>query len=262
MTSATHLDQDALAAIQLIKWPGCDVDGMPVTPTQAMEILVRTNGTYFSTNDREFEQDVERIFYAAIPKPEWDNEWWITPEPVSKPTEEHRSYWFKMRHRIEEYCKQMGILNLEYLKNQRVCSSFIGGPHGWCNWNGNIFQRGINIGKWPSTTEVYEEWQMIAAAFPYLNLTCRLLSHEAGYAEGNPGIAVVYEVKDGQVIARLPADNEIEYVSSDKDSSDITDIFINRMMYSLDGRHKYEHGVSLQDWKRACHHVAKVMTEQ
>jgi len=116
----------------------------------------------------------------------------------------------------------------------------------------------MNIGKWPSATEVYQEWQLIASAFPYLNLTCRLLHHEAGYSERTPGIAVVYEVKEGKVKARYPYKDEIDLVSPDKDQA----LLIKEVKDKFNSGLSFEHGITLQDWKKVCDHVASIMTSK
>jgi hypothetical protein len=252
-TATTYLTEKELTAIELPKWPGCDVDGDSVTSEQAMEILVRTQSRYFSTNDKEFAKTVEKIFYSAIPKPEWGEEWWQDDyDYYSKITEEEEEQ--KRRKKLVEKFKQksnyhmeIGTLDLEYLHNERVCSCYIGGPNGWCDWDGKIHQRGKNVGKWPTATEIYNEWELIAAAFPFLRLTCRLLTHEAGCSEGNPGIAVVYEVANGEVKARLATENEINFITSDDHSKSMMNLFVSG--FSNPSR---ERGVTPHLWEKAC----------
>lgn len=93
----------------------------------------------------------------------------------------------------------VGQLDLQYLYNSRILSSWIGGPHGWCDWNGYIRCSNYNIEKHPSVEEICKEWQVIATAFPYLNLKSQLITEEG---EGN--IAVEFEVKDGTAIMKTP----------------------------------------------------------
>ena len=59
--------------------------------------------------------------------------------------------------------KDISHIELEYLSNHRIVSSWIGGPHGWCNWEGNIGCNNYNIGKHPSCKEVYNEWIKMSA---------------------------------------------------------------------------------------------------
>lgn len=246
-----YLTQEQLSKVYLPKWPGCDVDGISVTPEQAMEILVRTNGTYFSTNDREFEKQVRDIFYGTIPHPEWGERWW--GDSLHGPNEETGGERWNRWALCDDYCREMGLLNLEYLANQRVCSSYIGGPYGWCDWDGRIYQRGKNVGKWPSAGEIYDEWAKIAKAFPYLNLTCKLLDHEAGYGDEGSGIAVVYEVAEGTVKARTPIPEDLDSITGaygDEEPNDV-DLFIRNFDNPFS-----ERGVSLDTWRTACNLVA------
>jgi hypothetical protein len=250
-----YLNEKQLSEINLPKWPGCDVDGSPVTREQAMEILARTFGGYFSTNDREFEEQVKEIYYTAgsfegIPE---RGEWWDDDSRAKdgESEEERRDRLHKSWNFQSAYQGKMGLLPLEYLSNQRVCSSYIGGPYGWCDWSGRIHQRDKNIGKWPSANEVYNEWATIAKAFPYLTLECRLLTHEAGYHRDKglerPEIAVVYEVSNGVVKARMPV--EADYAKGNLTESD-GDISFDFMLPGA------ERGVSLSVWREACCIVA------
>lgn len=256
-----YLNENQLSEINLPKWPGCDVDGTSVTRKQAMEILARTFGGYFFTNDREFEEQVKEIYYTAgsfegIPK---GGKWWDDGSRAKdgESEEERKDRLFKSWKLQSVYQGKMGLLPLEYLNNQRVCSSYIGGPYGWCDWSGRIHQRNKNIGKWPSAIEVYNEWATIAKAFPYLTLECRLLTHEAGYHENEglerPEIAVVYEVGEGLAKARMPI--ESDYAKGNLTESD-GDISFDFMIPGA------ERGVSLDVWREACRLAAGVNHSQ
>lgn len=255
---AEFLNDEQIAKIDLPKWPGCDVDGKDVTPEQAQEILVRTCYPYFLTNDREFGNQAAKIFYEAIPHPEWGEDWWVTDyiDRTAKDKEERLNLLRLAWGRQSKYHREIKLLNIEYLYNHRVCSSYIGGPYGWCNWDGKIHQRNINIGKWPSATEVFKEWATIAKAFPFLELTCRLLDHEAGYHENSdleePKIAVVFEVKDGEVKARTPVemDHDPQFVTQ----CDNVDAHVPITFDFLQ-----ERGVSLDEWTQACKRVVSTL---
>ncbi len=158
--------------ISLRKWPAMVVVGQSVTKEQAMEILIRTDDFGFSTNDQDFKEQVRKLIYA-------------TPEDT-----------------YQTFVKKYGLLDLEYLHNERICSCWIGGPKGWCSWSGHIGCNNYNIGKWPSIEEVYNEWVLIAQTFPYLDLTCQLLDGET--SEENSQAVVEFIVKDGTVEMRIP----------------------------------------------------------
>jgi hypothetical protein len=169
----------------LTKWPLLLVSGEPVTEEQANEILVRTN-SYFMGNDREWVRFVRKTF--GLPEEEW------VPREIQDPAE--RLAWWREHNRKEDEARAaLGLLDLEYLYNDRITSSWIGGPHGWCNWNGEIGTANYNIGKWPTVEEVTEEWQLIATSFPYLDLTAQLVTDE-----GEGELAAEWRVQRGEVI--------------------------------------------------------------
>lgn len=177
-------------SIGLPKWPALVVVGRPVTYDQAREIIIRTDDFHFSTNNRGFKRQLEECVYGH------------REDEHSLTTEERLERWSKENERKAE----LGLLNLEYLNNHRIVSSFIGGPHGWCNWDGTIGCNTYNIGKWPSVEEVYDEWVEIAAAFPFLHLTCQLMNHESGFEESNddPRPLIEFRIKDGEVTMNKP----------------------------------------------------------
>jgi hypothetical protein len=140
----------------LTKWPRLLIEGDPVTPKQAAEIIFRTTGwDYIHGNDRGFTDQVCEVVGLPPGKHGWP-EW----EDVQA---------FQQRHQI---------LSVEYLHNSRIASSWIGGPHGWCSWEGFIGCSNYNIGKWPSTEEMQADLDKIAQAFPYLRMTVQLVPDE------------------------------------------------------------------------------------
>lgn len=147
------------------KWPRLIVNGKPVTVDQAEQILVRTNGTYLHCNDHVWEREAYKIF--GLPDI-------FSPEHDDKKTEPGglRSLFEQEERGIAE----LGMLRLNYLENSRIATSYIGGTHGWCDWDGSIGCADYNIGKWPSCEEVTSDWKQIARAFPYLDLKCQVVS--------------------------------------------------------------------------------------
>lgn len=141
-----------LLDLGLPKWPHMTVEGSWVTKEQAAEIILRTDSAYFSCNDREWTAMLCRAAGIEMEEPGW-------PDYTS----------------VEAYRERIRALSLEYLTNAQILSAYIGGPHGWCQWDGRIRARPTTgIGKWPDMTEVMAEWEIIAAAFPYLTLTSQL----------------------------------------------------------------------------------------
>lgn len=158
----------------LTKWPRLLVVGEPVTARQAEEIIIRTNHWYLITNDTRFERDIYAAAGIAL-----RDESYVLPDAVS----------------LRDFERRHHVLSLSYLHNHRIVSSWIGGPHGWVDWDGNVGCDNYNVGKWPGRDEVLEDWEKIAEAFPYLNLRAQLLPDE-GECEAP---AVEYRMHNGVV---------------------------------------------------------------
>lgn len=160
----------------LTKWPLLLVSGDRVTEEQANDILIRTNSPYLGANDKEWVRQVCAEFGVTL------TERWGDPDWRSQDT----AY------------TALGVLDLHYLHNSRIVSTWIGGAHGWCDWDGTIGCSNYNIGKWPSVEAVTEDWQTIASRFPFLSLRAQLVPDE-GEA---PGPVVEWIVDGGQVAMR------------------------------------------------------------
>lgn len=160
----------------LTKWPRLLVAGQPVTEHQANEILIRTNPRYLQVNDQSWNHTVGRLMGFRVD-----------------------GHGFPDYASLDEMCERLGMLHLNYLENSRIASSWIGGPHGWCDWDGRIGCGSHNIGKWPSMEEVTADWNVIARTFPYLDLTAQLITNE-----GEGEIAAEWRVKDGAAVEREP----------------------------------------------------------
>lgn len=176
--------------IALPKWPAMVVVGESVSILQAKEILIRTDSLWFSTNDREFKNSLNEYLFGFKSQGYEDIYDTIRRELNVDP--------FKY---MDLHLKQYNILDINYLRNYRICSSWIGGAHGWCNWDGTIFSSNYNIGKWPKIEEVYDEWCTISEAFPYLDLTCQLLDGET-CEDAKP--VIEFRVKKGKVTMHIP----------------------------------------------------------
>lgn len=172
-----------LLARSLPKWPALVVAGNPITRDEACEVLIRTQDFHFSTNDRAFQREIEDLLGI----PEYDYS-----------TETLRPHYDAVDARYKEY----QCLGLEYLQNRRIVSCYIGGPHGWCNWNGRIHCDSYNIGKWPTCEAVFKEWQLIATAFPFLTLTSQLWSGEQCEESTKP--IIQFNIADGKATVHEP----------------------------------------------------------
>jgi len=167
-----------LMSIILPKWPALVVSGNNVTKEQAKEIIIRTGPAYLCSNDKDFERQIYEVMGISL---EEENEYSCRPNFDD----------------IDKVSKDLKILPLEYMRNQRVLSTWIGGPHGWCSWDGVIFANNYNIGKWPSCDTIFEELVTISQAFPFLDMSCQLFSGET-YEEGTKCV-VQFDVYDGLV---------------------------------------------------------------
>jgi hypothetical protein len=191
--------------IVLPKWPAMVVVGRPVSQQQAMEIIIRTDDLHFGSNDHKFNKTLNEYFYdVKIDRDGWSNVYdaVATKLGISKEVKyfnELYDYMYKKR-------SEVGRVELTYLNNSRITSSWVGGAHGWCDWNGNIGCNNYNIGKWPSVEEVYNEWKLIAKAFPYLDLTCQLMNHESSCEDmvDDPKPLINFVVKKGKVKMKEP----------------------------------------------------------
>lgn len=148
----------------LPKWPQMRVSGKPITVEQAKEII-RVTDIFFdypSGNDRatinwvvdalQFPHELEPVgSWSFEVQAEWRERWGISPE---------RS------------------LKSNFVYNDWISCSFIGGPHGWCNPDGTI-KFTDNIGKHPHGESVYEDWSLVAECYPFLEIGITLMSGEA-----------------------------------------------------------------------------------
>lgn len=227
----------------LPKWPALVVDGHSVTAEQAAEILIRTN-TYLCSNEREFDNQAKALIYGlTLDDP---SEYDADVKAIEKilGISAQGPGWFKIYEYKEAKEKELGVLDIKYLSNHRISSAWIGGPHGWCDWDGVIGCHNYNIGKWPSVEDIYKEWKIIAKAFPFLDLRCQLMNHEASCEDmtENPGPVVEYRVKDGKV-------KMVENFRSIKRSS-FTDLDVSGFL-----RPDREIGCSLETLKDAVNYV-------
>lgn len=165
----------AALSIGLPKWPEMIVVGDTVTPEQAKQVILATDNSltdmYGAGNNRDFTKFYHNEsltnLYTHL---EWSG---FTSEMLDvlgfTPIEPSKSIY-----------EVLGTIPLDYIGNDLAMSSYIGGPSGWMNVDGTIYST-KNIGKWPSVQDVFEEWKMVAKAFPFLNLTATLMSDESGF---------------------------------------------------------------------------------
>ncbi len=137
------------------KWPAMLITGEKVTEEQAMDIIIRTDEAVVNPN-----------MYTFGNNQDFGKQW-------AKLIDVRYDYDESVYSRLE--C--INFVSLEYLYNNLLSSCWMGGSHSWIWEDGSIF-RFSNIGKWPSTEEVFDELKRIAQAFPYLKLKVTLFDEQ------------------------------------------------------------------------------------
>lgn len=150
------------------KWPQFLVYGTPVNPDKAMEIIARIDSFFewMSGNDEAWINHCRNVLGI-----------------------DYSAQWYE-RH------AQVILKGIEYLDTEWISSPFVFGPHGWIHPNGVILNTD-NIGKWPSEDEVTKELQIIAKAFPFLDMDAVCMSGESCEKDTVPTDA--WTVKEGTV---------------------------------------------------------------
>jgi hypothetical protein len=183
--TVTQADIQRLEGMYLPKWPEMAVWGKPVTVEQAKDIILRTDS--FLTNINEFSGGNNK---------RWCD--WARGELGFQHLVEDESegHWARKEGVEAKLRAAIGFVETEYVHNTWAASCYVYGPYGWCHPDGTIWYED-NIGKWPNAREVFEEWQALAKAFPFLDLTVTLFS---GESDADDVEAVVsFRVQDGQV---------------------------------------------------------------
>lgn len=174
--------RQALSDVTLIKWPQMIVTGASVTREQAKEIIIRTDpffsdvALYAGGNDQEFTiryQQQSGVLAAVSCSDQ------------------------QIRERVQEAVDSVvKPIPLDYLDNDWASSGFVYGPHGWCQPDGTI-EYHDNIGKWPEAVDLYDEWQSIARAFPYLSLFASFMDAES--CDTDASVVLQFVLHEGAV---------------------------------------------------------------
>lgn len=171
---------------ELTKWPRLLVAGDPVTREQANDILIRTNSRYLDGNDQAWMVQVAAVYGFAL-----DHHGFMDWQPANTAFD------------------ALGVLDLGHLANEQVTSTWVGGPHGWCDWDGRIGCNTYNIGQYPTRTQVQDDLDAIAATWPFLRMDVQVVADE-----GDGDLLAMWQVDAGTAVLvepgpRLPA-NEID----------------------------------------------------
>lgn len=163
----------------LPKWSQMRVIGKPITPSYASEIIRRT--------DLIFHQP----YYSHIGY-DWLAKTLGMPNTTSF-TE------------LRQWQQRWGLIYTDYVHNDWISSSFIYGANGWCHPDGSLYFQ-FNIGKWPAVSEVVEDWQTIANAFPDLCLDAMLMDKED--SDPDPNLVCAILVRGPKVVVHSPIQYE------------------------------------------------------
>lgn len=188
-----------LEIVDLGKWPSLVVTGERISERAANEVIIRTTALEFlEVNDSEWNDLVMDAF------------------GLSRRRDQHNQSWQEDLARLTAQEHELRTLPLQYLHNSRVSSAYIGGPHGWCNWDGTIGCAGYSIGKWPDGLTIQRDLKAITTAFPYLNMTVQVV-HENDVTEDEPHASITWYVHGDEieydVSSRQPLVTPVELLS-------------------------------------------------
>lgn len=171
----------------LPKWPQMFVSGDPVSIEQAKEIIRRTDRFFqcpkYSGNNRAYSNRV----MEALKFPKGDES-----DILFDKEDQWRQNW--------------NYINTEYVFNDWIACSFIGGPHGWCNPDGKIYFSD-NVGKWPSVQDIHKDWVVLAREFPFVRAGITLMDRESCEENKNPVVSML--VEKGKVYLIDPEEKDV-----------------------------------------------------
>lgn len=190
------------------KWPQCIVIGDNVKKYEAMEIIRRTDNFFSGISFYGLTYNLDRFMSELLQAINYpitiDNE--VDPDLV------------------KEWNKEWGLLdNLNYFRTDWINSHWVGGYHGWCSPEGVIGYQN-NIGKYPEEEEIIEDLYILAENFPFLTLSCTIMSKEEG--EDNNYPLATYTLDHG-LVERLTKPLDIEYLMKYKRGVEISFEFVN-----------------------------------
>lgn len=187
----------------LPKWPQMLVTGASVTKEQALEIIRRTD-SFFSFphgNDHAYVEEAINLV-GFPPKPVHPRKADLTPEAEEKFISDLNRYW----EAVSCWKADWGYLETQYVRNDWISSCFISGPHGWCHPDGTI-GFADNVGKWPSVEEIKNDWEILAKAFPFLEVEITLMNKESCEEDSQPVVSMV--IRNEEITLVDPAERDV-----------------------------------------------------
>lgn len=214
----TSQEKELLQKASLPKWPMLKIAGDSVTPEQAQDIILRTDGFFTEldgySNHREFAADYRRLAFGGL----FDH-------LLSNDQERDWKEIYQTQATLRAHLK---CVITHYIHNTWADSSYVGGPYGWCHPDGTIAYS-HNVGKWPSAEEIYEDLEAIAQAWPFLKMQATLYSGDMSDENVQPVIS--FQVEAGKVTVvpgGLVTESEVE-------TPDIMAVFQTKMFGTRSG---------------------------
>lgn len=215
--------------VNLPRWSQMLVWGKPVTRLQARDIINRTDPFFYTLGE-----------YAGGNNHDW-NQWaretlGIAAVRELLATANRTERWTLESRIMAQVAQEMGFVRTQYVTSNWASCSFVHGPHGWCHPDGTIAYVD-NVGKYPYTTALYEDWRELARAFPFLDLTVTLMDGEGCEADIRPLIS--FRVREGSVAVLLtPVMPEPQEDVRERIDRSITNAFVR-----LNGNVRAEQGL-------------------
>lgn len=176
-----------LLNVDLPKWPQLIVTGKSVSKDRALEIIRRTDVFFrhgIGGNNSEFNEWV----INTVNFPELD-------DYKYKNDDDFNSAFDAYTDALNTWHDNWNYVTTEYVANSWISCSELGGPCGFMHQDGQIgYDR--NIGKWPSVEEVFNDFKVIAEAFPDLDMEATIMNGEE--CEYPTRALVSFKIKDGK----------------------------------------------------------------
>lgn len=231
------IDKQTAFDIVLPKWPQMKVIGTPITVDQAKEIIFRTDnflnyvGRYGGGNDRKFKARFDKnTGYNKLNQ--------FTELPFTDDAPNVRTARYAANMAEDRLYHMLQNIKCEYVVSDFGSTCYAGGPHGWCHSDGTI-KFMDNVGKWPSVSEIHDEWQKIASTWEFLDIYVTLMNKES--CEENAQPLVTFHIKDGTVSVYQGSDEPFENVEDTYAFSE--EKFIKQINGMNTGNYSYERGL-------------------
>ena len=160
----------------LPKWPHLIIAGKQVTCEQAKDIIFKTDSWFTETMMRSY-SNRPRAIHKEYLDISGLSEFSDISDVIFKNRDAFFIYNLELLNLSETLSEHLNIVDNEYIRSDMADSHYIGGAHGICDSDGNIFYD-RNIGKHPDALEVYDEFKALVKEFPYIELRAALYDIE------------------------------------------------------------------------------------